>query len=54
LGNSVSEVRGFIDKASKIFNGSIPFKMEVSLMLIITAWFEAPELERLPKVISLS
>jgi len=27
--------------------------MPVWIMLIITAWFEAPELERLPKVIFL-
>jgi len=44
-------VRGFTDKTSKIFNGSIPFKMPVWIMLIITTWLEAPELELLPKVI---
>ncbi|MHA1402048.1 MAG: hypothetical protein ACTSQE_16995 [Candidatus Heimdallarchaeaceae archaeon] len=53
FGNSVNEVRCFTDKASKIFDDSIPFKMPVWIMLIITAWFEAPELERLPKVIFL-
>jgi len=45
--NSISEARYFTNKAIKIFNGSIPFKIPVWSMLIIIAWFEAPEIDKI-------
>jgi hypothetical protein len=32
-----------------MFNDAIPFKMPAWIMLIITVWFEASELERIAK-----